>query len=65
MVRDLFDQVEGPGVGARVLPEAAEDLAQDGVVRLLQTSRILVETGQVELHDEFHAVKGIIFLHGP
>ena len=41
-----------------MLPVAAERFANDGVVRLLQTFRLFVESGQIPLHYRSHPRQG-------
>lgn len=62
--RNLFGDVEGGGA-VRMLPAAAEQLAQDGIVRFFQSFRLLVESREVPLDHGFHAGERVILQHGP
>lgn len=48
-----------------MFPTAAEHLAQNRIVRLLETFRLLVEPRQVPLNDGFHARERVVLGNGP
>ena len=48
-----------------MLPVASECFAQDGVVRFLEALRLLVESGEVPLHDGLHPDERFILFDGP
>ena len=49
---------------AGVLPVAPERLSDDGVVGLLESLGLLVESGQVPLHNLLHPEQRRVLLHG-
>jgi hypothetical protein len=62
MMRRLFRNVVR-ATSVLMLPKAAECFAQNGIKWLLQSLRLLVETRQVPLDNEFHSVEWIVLQH--
>lgn len=59
MVWDLLGDIIG-STSILMLPIAAKSLTKDGIERLFEAFRLLVESRQVPLNDDLHAREGII-----